>query len=197
MAQTNQGTYVFINDQDGRYEQYKVIAENDTWTADLVREFALPSQPEGCVADDKNNRLFVGEEAAGVWLTSISENNAPEPDLIIEVDDNLVADVEGMSIYHGDKTSYLVVSSQGDDSYVLYLSEAPYTYIGRFNIGMNSKAGIDGASETDGLDVASTALGSAYPEGLLVVQDGRNVMPAEYQNFKLVSWSDIMHELGL
>ncbi len=197
MAQTNQGTYVFINDQDGRYEQYKVISEKNTWTAELVREFALPSQPEGCVADDKNNRLFVGEEAAGVWLTSITEDNAPEPDLIIEVDDNLVADVEGMSIYHGDKTSYLVVSSQGDDSYVLYSSEAPYTYVGRFNIGMNSKAGIDGASETDGLDVTSTALGSAYPEGLLVVQDGRNVMPAQYQNFKLVSWSDIARELGL
>ena len=197
MAQTNQGTYVFINDQDGRYEQYKVISENDTWTAELVREFALPSQPEGCVADDKNNRLFVGEEAAGVWLTSITEDNAPEPDLIIKVDDNLVADVEGMSIYHGDKTSYLVVSSQGDDSYVLYSSEAPYTYVGRFKIGMNSKAGIDGASETDGLDVTSTALSSAYPEGLLVVQDGRNVMPAEYQNFKLVSWSDIARELNL
>ena len=197
MAQTNQGTYVFINDQDGRYEQYKVISEKNTWTAELVREFALPSQPEGCVADDKNNRLFVGEEAAGVWLTSITEDNAPEPDLIIEVDDNLVADVEGMSIYHGDKTSYLVVSSQGDDSYVLYSSEAPYEYVGRFNIGMNSKAGIDGASETDGLDVTSTALGSAYPEGLLVVQDGRNVMPAQYQNFKLVRWSDIARELGL
>ena len=117
--------------------------------------------------------------------------------MIIKVDDNLVADVEGMSIYHGDKKSYLVVSSQGDDSYVLYSSEAPYTYVGRFNIGMNSKAGIDGASETDGLDVTSTALGSAYPEGLLVVQDGRNVMPAQYQNFKLVSWSDIARELGL
>ena len=197
MAQTNQGTYVFINDQDGRYEQYKVISENDTWSAKRVREFALPSQPEGCVADDKNNRLFVGEEAAGVWLTSISADNAPNPKLIIEVDDKLVADVEGMSIYHGTETSYLVVSSQGDDSYVLYSSEAPYEYVGRFNIAMNAAAGIDGASETDGLDVTSAALGSAYPDGLLVVQDGRNVMPAENQNYKLVSWSDIARELNL
>ncbi|MEC8908728.1 MAG: phytase [Pseudomonadota bacterium] len=197
MAQTNRGTYVFINDQDGRYEQYKVISENDTWSAERVREFALPSQPEGCVADDKNNRLFVGEEAAGVWLTSISADNAPDPKLIIEVDDNLVADVEGMSIYHGTETSYLVVSSQGDDSYVLYSSEAPYEYVGRFNIAMNAAAGIDGASETDGLDVTSAALGSNYPDGLLVVQDGRNVMPAENQNYKLVSWSDIARELKL
>ncbi|TPD55542.1 MAG: phytase [Thalassolituus maritimus] len=197
MAQTNQGTYVFINDQDGRYEQYKIITENDIWSAERVREFALPSKPEGCVADDKNNRLFVGEEAAGVWLTSISADNAPDPELIIKVDDNLVADVEGMSIYHGTETSYLVVSSQGDDSYVLYSSEAPYEYVGRFNIAMNAAAGIDGASETDGLDVTSAALGSAYPDGLLVVQDGRNVMPAENQNYKLVSWSDIARELKL
>lgn len=197
MAQTNRGTYVFINDQDGRYEQYKVISENDTWSAERVREFALPSQPEGCVADDKNNRLFVGEEAAGVWLTSISADNAPDPKLIIEVDENLVADVEGMSIYHGTETSYLVISSQGDDSYVLYSSEAPYEYVGRFNIAMNAAAGIDGASETDGLDVTSAALGSAYPDGLLVVQDGRNVMPAENQNYKLVSWSDVARELNL
>ncbi|MAG43064.1 MAG: 3-phytase, partial [Oceanospirillaceae bacterium] len=167
------------------------------WSAERVREFALPSQPEGCVADDKNNRLFVGEEAAGVWLTSISADNAPDPKLIIEVDDNLVADVEGMSIYHGTETSYLVVSSQGDDSYVLYSSEAPYEYVGRFNIAMNAAAGIDGASETDGLDVTSAALGSNYPDGLLVVQDGRNVMPTENQNYKLVSWSDIARELNL
>ena len=197
MAQTSQGTYVFINDQDGRYEQYKIITENDTWSAKRVREFALPSQPEGCVADDKNNRLFVGEEAAGIWLTSISADSAPDPELIIEVDDNLVADVEGMSIYQGTEASYLVVSSQGDDSYVLYSSEAPYDYVGRFNIAMNAAVGIDGASETDGLDVTSAALGNAYPDGLLVVQDGRNVMPAENQNYKLVSWSDIARELNL
>ena len=62
---------------------------------------------------------------------------------------------------------------------------------GRFRVGMNPPAGIDGASETDGLEVTSLNLGARYPEGLLVVQDGRNVMPAEHQNFKLVDWRDI------
>jgi len=31
--------------------------------------------------------------------------------------------------------------------------------------------------------------------GLLVVQDGRNLMPAERQNFKYVSWEDVMKAL--
>lgn len=191
MAQTNEGTYVFINDQDGRYEQYRVISENNHWTATRVREFSVPSQPEGCVADDQRNLLFVGEEAAGVWLTSITADKAPAPALIIEVNEHLVADVEGMALYQNADSNYLVVSSQGDDSYVLYDAHAPYAYIGRFQIGMNAAKGIDGASETDGLEVTSAALGSAYPEGLLVVQDGRNVMPSERQNFKIINWEDV------
>lgn len=36
------------------------------------------------------------------------------------VNEQLVADVEGMEIYHAGDTRYLVVSSQGDNSYLLY-----------------------------------------------------------------------------
>ena len=57
--------------------------------------------------------------------------------------------------------------------------------------------GIDGASETDGLEVTSAALGDRYPAGLLVVQDGRNIAPEEPQNFKFVSWQDVAQALRL
>ena len=52
-------------------------------------------------------------------------------------------------------------------------------------------------SETDGLDVTSAPLGPLFPQGALVVQDGRNITPAERQNFKLVSWERIAEALGL
>jgi 3-phytase len=32
--------------------------------------------------------------------------------------------------------------------------------------------------------------------GLLVVQDGRNLMPSQRQNFKYVSWQDVLESLG-
>ena len=57
--------------------------------------------------------------------------------------------------------------------------------------------GIDGVSETDGLDVVSGPLGARFPEGLLVVQDGRNLSPRERQNYKFVSWRDIAGALGI
>jgi len=103
----------------------------------------------------------------------------------------LVADIEGMDIYRSGKEAYLVVSSQGNDSYLLYQAEAPYEYIGRFRVGINAEKGIDGASETDGLTVTSANLGAEYPQGMLVVQDGRNFLPEENQNFKYVNWQDI------
>ena len=50
---------------------------------------------------------------------------------------------------------------------------------------------------TDGIDVAATALGPDYPQGLLVVQDDENTNPNSFQNFKYVSWADVVAALEL
>jgi 3-phytase len=107
-------------------------------------------------------------------------------------DSGVVADVEGVSIYHGE-TKYLVVSSQGNDSYAVYDADA-FRFKGRFRIEAN--ATIDGSQETDGLTVSSAYLGEDFPDGLLVVQDGFNGTNTP-QNFKLVSWRDVAETLGL
>ncbi|WP_420591295.1 phytase [Bacterioplanoides sp.] len=199
----NNEVYVFINDEDGRFEQHQVIDSYTGWSGKLVREFAVKTQPEGCASDDKHQRLFLGEENYGIWALDLSDNSS-EPQLIQTLNDaitnnQLHADIEGMDIYHGKGQSYLVVSSQGNDSYVLFDTLPPFAYKGHFRIGMNTSVtpAIDGASETDGLTVSSAYLGPQYPQGLLVVQDGRNLMPEEFQNFKLVSWKDIREGLTL
>ena len=90
-----------------------------------------------------------------------------------------------------EKENILLVSSQGNDSYVLFQADAPYEYLGRFRIVLNAESGVDGASETDGLTVSSAYLGDKYPQGLVVVQDGRNLLPDNNQNYKIVSWQKI------
>ena len=190
-AATDRSMHVFINDQDGRYEQYEISDSTAGWNGKKVREFSVASQPEGCVADDAQGVLFLGEENKAIWRISADKNGGNNPELVKELSDVLVADIEGMGLYHTENSSYLVVSSQGNNSYVIYNTEPPYELIGHFRIGMNSKANIDGASETDGLEVTSLPLGKNFPKGLLVVQDGRNVLPSEKQNFKLVSWEDV------
>ena len=75
--------------------------------------------------------------------------------------------------------------------------EGDNAHVGSFRIGANLAAGIDGVSETDGLDVSSMAAGPNFPHGLMVAQDGRNVFPPENQNFKLVPWEHVAKALGI
>ena len=195
------GVEAFINDKDGTFQHYSIGLEGNKFSATLLRSFKVATQPEGCVADDANARLFLGEETRGIWTTSA---NAAKPDaltMVLPVGAQLTADVEGMTIYRkpGGKpdSGYLIVSSQGDSSYVVLDAQAPYKVRGRFKVGFNLPAGIDGTSETDGLDVTSANLGGAYAQGMLVIQDGYKRLPDGPQNFKYVAWGDVAKALKL
>ena len=201
MRRTAQGeAEVIANDKDGRFLQLRIERDaGGAITARRLREFRVASQPEGCVTDETSNTLFVGEERRGVWALSADPADAQASDrrLVLPVGGPLRADVEGLAIYRAAGQAYLVVSSQGNDSYVVLDAAAPYRVRGAFRIGINVEAGIDGASETDGLDVTATPLGPGFPRGLLVVQDGRKRLPEGPQNFKYVSWEDVARALAL
>ena len=184
-----------INAKDGRYEVYAITDSLQGWQGERVREFALPSQPEGCVYDRQQHLIFMGEEDGGIWTLDYQSPNS-QPKKVVSVNgDWLVDDVEGMDIYYTQEKSILVVSSQGNDSYVLLDTQAPHSFIHNFKIGLNLSAGIDGASETDGLSVTSANLGKGFEKGMLVVQDGRNYLPDDLQNFKYVAWQDILESM--
>ena len=152
-----------------------------------VREMSVPSQPEGCVVDDKTQRLFVGEEDVGIWLFDAAINSAEQGELIIKATDvaEIVPDIEGLAFAQYNNETLLFVSSQGSDSYVIFDAEAPYTLRHHFRIRTNVELGVDGASETDGRG-HHTVSWKGFEQGALVVQDGRNRMPEAGQNLKLV-----------
>ncbi len=194
----NGAYYVFANDSaDGRLRQWKISVKGGKLAGELVREIAVGSQAEGCVADDELGDLYVAEEDVALWKYSAEPRDGSRRTVVDTVEKgHLTDDIEGLSIYYGaNGTGYVIASNQGEDNYAVYRREGSNEYLGKFAVVANSEAGIDGASETDGLDIVSAPLGEKYPEGLLVVQDGRNVMPAERQNFKYVSWKDAMRSL--
>lgn len=184
--------YAFVNDTDGNYQQW-LLKPASEGGAELSRRFKLATQPEGCVADDEQHILYFGEEEYGVWQVDARATAPYQPVLIDQVGNaRLTADVEGIALYRTDATrGYLIVSSQGDDSYAVYRREAGNEFVGSFRVADNRQKNVDGTSETDGLAVTSVALNENYPEGLLVVQDDNNTGPQENQNFKFISWADI------
>ncbi|MBX8508896.1 phytase [Pseudomonas cichorii] len=189
--------YAFANDKDGSFLQYRISAPDGKARGELVRSFKVDSQPEGCVADDQRQRLFLGEEDVGVWAVDARADQPATLSSVIKVGDVVHADVEGLALYQSEQHDYLVISSQGNDSYVVVDAEAPYALRGAFRVGLNARLGIDGTSETDGLEVTSANLGGPWSKGMLVVQDGRKRMPEQAQNFKFVPWADVVKTLAL
>jgi 3-phytase len=190
--------YVLANDSvDGKVRQWKLIDRNGKAGIEAVRDIAVGSQAEGCAADDELGNLFVAEEDVGLWKYSAEPDGGDTRTAVDKVEGgNLSADAEGVSIYYGaDGKGFVVLSNQGEDNYAVYRREGANEFVGKFHVVANEARGIDGASETDGLDVVSAPLGAEFPAGMLVVQDGRNLMPGARQNFKFVSWKDAMDAL--
>ncbi|WP_417621862.1 phytase [Parasphingorhabdus sp.] len=178
--------FAYMIEKSGFVREITLAFAGGIPTATITRSHKLATQPEGCVVDDRTGRLYVGEENSGIWLFDLATDNF-KPQRFAHINGReLVADVEGLALApEGDNGGYLVASSQGDSAYVLYdlLTGA---YINRFRL---VDGAIDGTSETDGIEVKLGDFGPAYPDGLMIMQDGAN--EGGTQNFKLVSWAKI------
>ena len=184
--------------KDGTVEIWGVSVSPAELTGELLKTVKLATQLEGCVFDEVQGLLFVGEENQGLWKMAYRDA-APVPEQIDVVGGaaGLVADVEGVSLWRGkDGAGWLVVSAQSDNRFVVYDRKAPHTAMGSFSIGENTALGIDAVTHTDGLDVFSGAL-PGYPRGIVTVQDDGNPRKGQDQNFKVVSWADVETGIGL
>ncbi|WP_405387040.1 phytase [Streptomyces sp. NBC_01102] len=154
-------------------------------------------QVEGMVVDPANGTLYAGQEDVGIWRVPASLDGRPV--LVDKVREygvpgtydpeteecapgtdpgfggkRLAADVEGLTLFReSDGDGYLMASSQGDNTFALYDREISEDneYEGGFRITAVSDD-LDGSEECDGAAVLNEPLGSRYPNGLLVVQDG-------------------------
>ncbi len=194
-------TYVFINGDDTRKRQWELVATaQGRVTTKLVRDMNFDTQTEGCVADDRDGTLYVDEEDVGLWRMSAEPEGGDPKTAVQKIADNPAVkdDFEGLGIYDlGDGRGYIVVSSQGNDTYAVYRREGKQEYLGSFAVVADPLRGIDGISETDGLEITSRNLGPGFEHGAMIAQDGRNVMPVENQNYKYVPWESIARALKL
>ena len=183
--------YIFLTSQSGEVEQWQLF-NNGSGKVDgvLVRSFNVGSQSEGCVADDEFPYLYVAEESTGIWRYGAEPGDGEARTLVDATGSggHLVADVEGLSIYYTSAgTGYLIASSQGNSTFIIYQREEGNEYVMTFEIV--DSAVIDRVSGTDGIDVTNFPLGTSFPQGAFIAQDGNN--GAENQNFKLVTWQMI------
>jgi 3-phytase len=191
--------HAIVTDEVDTVRQFELLAGGDVPSVRALRSWQLTSEAEGCVADDEHDRVFVTQEAEGLWTFTASPDGPNDLELVVGTsvtgETPLVADVEGVAIYDaGAGEGYLVVSSQGSSTLAVFDRERPHGYLGSFAVGPGD--GVDGASNTDGVAVTSAAVDPRFPEGLLVVHDQHN-RGGDTSNFKYVSWRDVAEVLDL
>lgn len=189
MGHVQDRLYFVVTGKDGDAELYQLDEAGEQ--LQLIRTLAIPSQSEGCVINDDDGHLFIGEEATGVWRFHVSDPSVAE--LVIRVDGRrLRADVEGLALLRSPQRTYLMVSSQGNNQFPLY-DLADFQYVKSVLIKSNNR--FDKVTGTDGIDINQALSSDTFPMGILMTQDDRNTSPREHQNFKVVSLAQILNQL--
>ncbi|KAI5858996.1 hypothetical protein BZA05DRAFT_366582 [Tricharina praecox] len=195
--------YLFVNSKTAEYLQYELTSSNGTLATTLVRTFQGGSggQVEGCVSDDENGVVFIGEEPYGLWRYDAEPDDSNEGTLVDSVDGNFYADVEGVTLVYGKSKDdgYIIVSCQGVSAYNVYNRAAPHEFQMTFTIKQTEDGKIDGVTNTDGVTAVGRALNADFPGGVLVVHDDVNQEPDGSKNplaaFKIVSLENVLGEL--
>jgi 3-phytase len=184
--------YAYVTSKKGVLEQWELF-DNGSGKVDakLARTAKFNSVIEGCVADDELGHLYVSEEATGIWKLGAEPEAGDARKQIDKTGSggHLAADVEGLAIAKGpDGSGHLIVSSQGNATFVVYDRDGDNAYVKTFRVADGDK--VDGVAETDGIDVTTAPLGERFPRGVFVAQDGFN--DSGNQNFKLVPLERIL-----
>ncbi|KAF7531888.1 hypothetical protein G7054_g8488 [Neopestalotiopsis clavispora] len=199
--------YLFVNAKTAEYLQYELTwsDESAALQTTLVRNFTGGSggQVEGCVTDEANGWLLVGEEPYGLWRYSAEPQESVDEGYLIDhvgSDGHMWADVEGVTLVEGASTDggFILVSQQGVSAYNVYRRAEPHDYVMTFTIAANEDRGIDAVSNTDGITAVGASLGDDFPYGIFVTHDDANEVAAggtsEQASFKIVSLADILSE---
>jgi 3-phytase len=184
--------YYIVANKLGLMEQYELF-DNGRGRVDArrVRRIKVGTELEGCVADDELGDLYIGEEQIEIWKYRAEPDGGLARTKVdgVGAEGNLVADVEGLTIaYEKDGKGYLIASSQGNNTFVVYRRDADNAYVKTFRIVSGDK--IDEVTETDGIHVTTANLGSLFPKGVFIAQNG--VDDKGKQNFKLVPWDSVI-----
>ena len=200
------------------------LPDGTTWIP--CEEPGVLPQLEGVSVDQRTGVLYAAQEDVGLWRLQLPIGRG-EPKLVDRVRDFgvhdaydpeteecapidpadagfggtvLEADAEGVDVYHGPgATGYVIVSSQGDDTYAVYRTQGRNDLVGTFRV-----AGVDGVDDvngSDGLAVTNRPVGE-YRQGLLVTHDEPDSGPEvdderDATNFSYVQWGDVADALGL
>lgn len=184
-SEKNGRLYFICTSEGGAVEQHELSSDAARGIRSTKVRSLSVGKCEGAVADDETGTLFIAEEKRGIWKFGAEPGDPVEGTLIARIGDReLVGDLEGLAIATGkDRKRYLIVSDQGANRFVAYQCEAPHARVAQF--------AIEGARQTDGIEVSTANLGPRFPEGVFACHT--DVAP---RGLLVTPWSAVATKLG-
>ncbi|HET9812074.1 MAG TPA: phytase [Sphingomicrobium sp.] len=188
-----------VDGTDGQVRQLRIAVGADGKPAATEEQrYAVGSQTEGCVIDDRTGQVYIGEEAKGIWRYPLDPKaGARRARIATAPSAELTPDVEGLTLMRDGARTWLLASSQGDSAFAVWQVDGPPRFAGRFSVVAGG--GIDAVTGTDGIDALGGPIGP-YAAGVVAVQDDLDEAPGrtgERQNFKFIDWREIRRALKL
>ncbi|MFF5262207.1 phytase [Actinomadura viridis] len=200
------------------------LPDGTTWVP--CEEPGVRPQFEGVAVDQASGVLYAAQEDVGLWRLPLplgsgapklidrvrdfgihdvydgetEECRPADPDAKGYGGDLLTADAEGVDIYYGRGSSgYVLVSSQGDDTFAVYERQGANRALGSFRV--KGAGGADDINGSDGLAVTNRPVGD-FRKGLFITHDEPETGPGvdgdrDATNFSYVSWGDVARAMSL
>lgn len=155
----------------------------------LVRKFGKYSgkkEIEAIAVDNELGFVYYSDEQEGLrkYVADPAANNNEE--LALFAQEGFSKDHEGIALYKtSDTTGYLIISNQGSQSLMIYPREGAKGNGNSYPLLAEIPSS---AMETDGLDATANALGTIYPEGILVAM-------STDKTFHVFDWRDVMKKI--
>lgn len=186
--------FVTAKDDEGLIEQWELSSDGRGGVGGLLRRrWWVGGTVEGCVADDEHAALFLAEEERGIWRYGAEPGDGLDRVLVDGIaGGHLHPNIEGLAVVTdaaGD--GYLLASSEGNDTLVVYRRSAPFDYVATLRV-----TGPDGATAargSEGIEATTRSLGEAYPHGVLIVHDDKG---EPEPHFRIVPWEHVADALA-
>ncbi len=154
--------------KEGYLWQYRLSGTEGTVKAELVRKFGKYSgikEIEAIAVDNELGYIYYSDEGVGVRKYHADPAMGNE-ELALFAQEGFADDHEGISIYkNGDGTGFILVSDQQANEFHVYPREGSN---GNPHMHPLLKEVSVSTMESDGSDITSLPLGSAFPDGLFV-----------------------------
>ncbi|UCF09982.1 MAG: phytase [Candidatus Bipolaricaulota bacterium] len=157
--------YAFATSKGDGVAQYELVDNGQGQITPVYVRGWDQRKCEGAVADDELGYVYICEEPTGVWRYDAEPDGSIEGTHVVIVggEESFKKDTEGVTLYYAQDGGYLIVSSQGSDTFFVYDRHPPHAFVKSFQI-------ID-VNDTDGIDVTNVALSDEFPFGIFTCHD--------------------------